>query len=407
MHDRYPADCLGKNANTCCSHCVTCGLRAQSARLQQLLRSRTESVVGEVLRSQPVPKVGLRVVRGEEGLIVRLTEPGCNPARCRRLQHFVSSLANKLPPMSLAERLEVLVRRLMQTCMLGPANLAAKQRQLKVLGWLSLWLLQRQARPVARLDQQLRLLSGLIHEPEKRMRSLWREHLFWFQVNYARRLLHLENRPGSLAYLQTFFWPDKSDYQRNFGRATSSRVLLSIHMGDFFGGFRLLAMSAEPGRQVISLRRDAMHNHGMQHFAADRVEHEVFYHDQQHATTIVGALRRGGHTLATLFDLKDDFGSTVIVNFFGHRARFVKGPVQLAIMGRCPIFPFVCFEWQGRNCIEMAPVIDTRLRSGESLHCATVRITQELVKRAEGWIRRCPSQWKYLPVLPTYFEAAR
>lgn len=380
------------------------GFHLQCSRLQQVLASRSESVIGDALKSMPVPVAALRIVRSESGLRLRVPENNFSRDQETDLMNYVNVFINNLPPVSLAERLEVAVRWQTQYCMTGAQALPVKQRRLRALGWLRLWLLRRQSGPAGLLRQQQLLLSCLFHEPERKIRSLWREHLFWFHFNYARRLMHLENRTGSVDYLKKFVWPDKADYRRVTQNNSASRVLLSIHMGDFFGAFRALSDLSGSGRQVISLRRDRNADHGMQHFSAERITHQVVYHDQQHAAAIVGALRRGHHTLATLFDLRDDFGSTVVVDFFGQPARFVKGPAQLAIMGRCQIFPFVCFEHQGRHCIEMAPVIDTRLREDECLHRASVRITQALVNLAEGWIRRWPAQWKYLPVLPAYFE---
>ncbi len=387
---------------------VDAELSMHCSDLQRLLDSRSESVVGGVLLSLPVPVTGLAIVRSEAGLVVHVAETVVCCELRTRLKNYVRHFADRLPQLSLEERLEVLTRRHMQRCMSGSQSLPAKHRQLMFLGWLRLWFLQRQNEPAARLRQQQAWLSCLLHEPEKRVRRLWREHLVWFHFNYARRLLHLENRSGGARYLETFVWPDKDDYLRAIHDNGASRVLLSIHMGDFFGAFRILSAVSDTGRRVISLRRDRDRDrgsdNGMQHFSADRVSHQVYYHDQQKPAAIVAALRSGRHTLATLFDLKDDFGNTVVVEFFGQRARFVKGPAQLAILGRSRIFPFVCFEHHGRPCIEMAPVIDTRLRPGESLHQGTKRITQTLVALAEMWIRRWPAQWKYLPLLPTYFE---
>ncbi len=386
---------------------IDADLHSLCSRFQKVIASRSEAVISEALRALPIPVKGLGIVRSEFGVTLRLSRIDVSREQCKWLFDYINILEDSLPAPSLPERLEVILRCSMQGCMSATMPLPVKRRKLSILASLMLWFMQRQALPAARLRQQQALLSCLLHEPQSNIRSIWHEHLVWFHFNYARRLIHLENRPQSASYLKAFFWREKTGYQRAIEKSSASRVLLSIHMGDFFGGFRALAMLSESGRQVISLRRDKAGNHGMQHFNAERIAHQVFYHGYQRPAAIVGALRRGHHTLATLFDLKEDFGSTVVVNFFGHRARFVKGPAQLAILGRCQIFPFVCFDQQGRHCIEMAPVIDTRLQQDESLHQGTVRITQALVSLAESWIRRWPAQWKYLPVLPAYFEAAR
>lgn len=371
----------------------------------EMLVSRSESVVADALKKLPVAIAGLRVVRGEPGLTALRSEGSVTQAQCTALAIYILNFKACLPDMSAAERFEVLSRRRAQQCMLGKSTLRTKRRWIRLFCRLLAGAQQWQCRTGEQLRSQQIVLSFLLHEPLVRIEKLWREHVFWFYFNYARRLLHLENRPESARYLESFHWPEQNDYYRVTNKSDASRVLLSIHMGDFFGAFRMVSALSTQGRQVISLRRDVPGNHGMQDFSADRVSHRVFFHRQHPSTAIVSALRGGRHTLATLFDLRGDFGSTVSVDFFGRSARFVKGPAQLAIMGRCPIFVFVCHEHRGRNCIEMAPVIDTRLQPGESLHQATVRITQVLVKLAENWIRRWPAQWKYLTALPGYFEA--
>jgi hypothetical protein len=377
-------------------------------KFEEILATRNESVAIDALRGLPIVEAGVAVVRSETGLKLKPLPVTCIRARkqCELLAEYVSRLVDRLPCLTLAERMEVLVSRMLQGCMTGKSKLRCKRKLLWVLAGIRLEFLQQQARSAALLTKQQLLLACLLHEPESRIRSLWHEHIFWFHFNYARRLIHLENGPESVSYLSSFIWPDKADYQRAIYNSAASRVLVSIHMGDFFGAFRALAALSDPGRQAISLRRDETPNHGMQNFSANRVTHQVLYRHQHQPAAIVSALRQGHHTLATLFDLRDDFGSTVVVNFFGQRARFVKGPAQLAILGRSPIFAFVCFERQGQNCIEMAPVIDTQVRPGETLQQATVRITQVLVALAENWITRWPAQWKYLGHLPAYFEVA-
>lgn len=369
-----------------------------------ILASRSESVVVEALLKLPPPLDCLRVLRTESGFKVKSVSVVSAVAQCHTLINYIVSFSASLPRMTLAERFDVMTQCQLQRCMNSGNSLRLKKRCHWLLARLRLWLLRWPTGQVQNLRKRQFLLACLLHEPESRIRQIWYEHTFWFHFNYAKRLLHLQNRPESSAYLKRFNWPDKDDYHRLTQSSSASRVLVTIHMGDFYGAFRVIASVSDSGRHVISLRREETSDHGMQHFSSDRIAHRVLYHQQQQAAGIVSALRRGNHTLATLFDLREDFGNTVVVNFLGQRARFVQGPAQLAILGRSHIFPFVCFESQGCNYIEMAPVIDTRLHTGESLQHATARITQSLVGLAEGWIRRYPAQWKYLTALPAYFE---
>jgi len=395
-----------RQARHACDHSgPAMGFELLCSVLENVLASRSELVSGEALRLRPIQPASLGILYSESGFKLRLLSAKYSRNDCETLISDIAAFVASLPPMTFAERIEVRARRWSERCMDSDRSLPAKRRRLRLLARIRLLMLQRQASPGRQLQYQQALLGYLLHEPNARVSAIWREHLFWFHFNFAKRLLHIENRSESDSYLRGFGWSDRGDYHRLIHKSQDSRVLASIHMGDFFGAFRVIAQLSDTGRGVISLRREITTNHGMQHFSAERISHSVFYHQQHEPAAIVSALRRGQHTLAILFDLRGDFGSTVVVNFFGHRARFVKGPAQLAILGRSNIIPFVSFESRGRNCIEMAPVIDTRIHPGESLEHATVRITQALVNLAEGWIRRWPEQWKYLPALPAYLEA--
>lgn len=396
-----------RQARAACSHCdfVTC-LKALRVIFENILISRSETVAAKVLAELPPPKMRIRVLRTESGLKLRMPNDMNAHEECELLINYIALFVERMPVLTLVEQMEVMTKKLMVRCMNGDVALPVKRRRLRLLTHVRLLMLQRQVITAQPLRRQQALIGHLLHEPQARMALIWRQHLFWFHFNFAKRLLHLEGRAESASYLQGICWPDRDDYRRLIKNSRDSRVLVSIHMGDFFGAFRAISRESAPGRHAISLRRDRTENDGMQHFSADRISHTVYYHQQHPPAGIVSALRQGSHTLAILFDLREDFGSTVTVSFFGQSARFVKGPALLAIMGRSNIYPFVCFESQGRNCIKMASMIDARVRSDESLHQATVRITQSLVNLAESWIRQWPAQWKYLTALPSYFDVA-
>ena len=133
---------------------------------------------------------------------------------------------------------------------------------------------------------------------------------------------------------------------------------------------------------------------------------QVLRHGVDSPIEAVAGLRRGDHSLGVLFDLRDDFGTTTEVMFFGCRAHLVKGPALLAIAGRAPIIPFVTWECAGIDVIAMEDLIDTRVLHGESMGAAVTRITQKLALLAERWIKRAPEQWKYLPSLPGYCHSS-
>tara|TARA_R100001143_G_C3337263_1_gene122509 strand:- start:124 stop:1134 length:1011 start_codon:yes stop_codon:yes gene_type:complete len=257
-----------------------------------------------------------------------------------------------------------------------------------------------------RVTRQLRrqIIGVLLSEPERRVARLLIQQQHMTAFFYCWRLAHYQTRNTDNAQLSRFVWPEESAYQRMIQENQESRVLVTIHMGDFVGAMKRIATHASPERSVITLKRED-DSPALQHqFKGGKGQHHVLLHGQYDPVEIVARLRQGNHTLNILFDLGDDFGETTEVNFFGYRARFVKGPALLAIMGKAPILPFCTFEQSGASYIEMQAEIDARPVHGERLDVACQRITQKLAKLAEAWIRRHPEQWKFLAELPRYLD---
>ena len=70
-----------------------------------------------------------------------------------------------------------------------------------------------------------------------------------------------------------------------------------------------------------------------------------------------------------------------------------------------PLVPFVTFERDGRDHIQMAPVIPAALQPGESLAEGVRRLTEMLALVMERWIRQAPGQWRFLPTAAMYLDA--
>lgn len=249
---------------------------------------------------------------------------------------------------------------------------------------------------------RVQALSYFMQEPQSVIVLILRQHRYFLHWNYTCRLRHLRQTESATRQSQEFFWPTRDSYLEMDRQCKDSRVLVTIHMGDFFGAFKCIAEALEESRPVISLRRegdaDAIKTLSQRHAGG----HQVFMHGKDNPLKIVKALRAGGQTLTVLFDLGHDFGETTDVLFFGHPARFVRGPAELAIAGKARIYPFVSFTEAGRDCIHMECAFLPELRSDETLQAAVRRVTQTLVTMAERWIRQHPSQWKYLDRLPAY-----
>lgn len=382
--------------------------------ITKILAMRCEEVSRLVRQLLPLPDMGVRLLRTELGLRAELLKTEYSQQEGETcLRHAIglhdlllgkaeSSCAEQIPRCTRAEQLIVLLQTLSTRCLESDDSLMRKRLLLKILVLLRLQMSVLLPFAKAQHRTQLTILSVLFHEPLRVARSLLQQYEFYFAYNYAKRLLHLRRMPERSAYLETFYWPDMDAYRQFIAGNATSRVLVTIHMGDFLGAFHRITGLASSDRRAISLRREQHEEENT--VVMENINLSVLRHGQNDPVAIVGALRQGNVTLATLFDLKAEFGATATVKFFDQRASFVKGPAQLAIMGRAPILPFVTWEENGVNHLEMESAIDTQPRTGESLHEATTRITQQLVTLAEKWIRRSPAQWKYLTSLPGYFS---
>lgn len=252
----------------------------------------------------------------------------------------------------------------------------------------------------ARRDHSAVLMIGLImHEPLARAGVLLRRHSLQAELLCQRQ-------HAAAMQVEPFLWPERPDYRRWLQRNPGSRVLVTLHMGDYRGAFACLAAEAEAGRRVLSLQREWQEDLSFQHQVDPRLCHKVLPGSAAAATAIVAALREGKTTLAILCDLGHRFGETEPVQLFGLPAQLVRGPALFAILGRAPLVPFVTFQCNGRDHIRMAPIIPGTLRAGESLAQGVQRLTSLLAAHVEEWVRLAPTQWRFLPHAAMYFSAS-
>lgn len=381
-------------------------MQALTIQIEQRLNSRMEPF--NLMLAARVRRAGLRVIRSEKGFSVH--------GSCAAASLALSALVNgeqhgdlqsdvalpSIAPPSLLEKAAIVLQG-------GSRALLERDMPWRLrcgLLWLVLSLQQSLANASAPFrqyrDASAAVLSFVFSEPCSSVQVMLRQHSYWRLRNYAHRLTHLYRRERSPALLARFDWPEREAYLRTAARGGESRVLVTIHMGDFIGAFRVMSAAVDPERAVISLQREGDRCAQQRLAAGPTSQHQVLVHGQDSPARIVSALRRGGQSLAILFDLGSDFGETTQVQFFGNNARFVRGPAELAILGRARLFPFVCYSEAGREVIDMAPAFLPVVHEGEQLQQAVARVTQTLVSLAETWIRRHPQQWKYLDVLPSY-----
>lgn len=379
------------------------GVRQVGRRLEQMMNKRADVVVIATLRSSDVPTGGVRITLNELGASVELTDR----RQHGQVAHYLEELCDRfeqLPPPSVWERLFIALRYGARLSVLSRAPLTWRRHALYGLVVVRDWVGANVPAHQHKQQALIVLLSVMLDEPAGTIRCLLRQHQFWLEYHYARRLIHLgQGRHGS-QLMATFRWPEREEYLALTRNSQQARVLVTIHMGDFFGAFKYIAAHADPLRAVTSLRRDEDGGELQDLLVNNPRGHRIARHGVDQPIEIVAALRRGNHTLTALFDLTESFGETVEVMFFGQPARFVKGPAQLAIMGRAWIVPFVTYEWRGGQYIEMASLIRAECLPGESLMVASTRVTQQLVRLAERWIRDHPGQWKYLDHMLGYFN---
>ena len=371
--------------------------------LEQMFARREPSVIRALLREYPWPAGTTRLLHTEVGLRIELSQQDFCAEASRRYLDFASALPRSLPRRTLAEAVYVFLQSMAANCLESTLAPGWQHWILRVLHGLRAPLKSRLPAAAAHREAVILGLSILLHEPHTALCRLLQQHDFYFEYNYAKRCEH-DAGAGSLPARRKFVWPDKEAYAALMRRHPGSRVLVTIHMGDFVGAFRCFAGQVESGRTVLSWQRESRSPAADAPGSALRLQ--VLRHGVDSPIEAVAGLRRGDHSLGVLFDLRDDFGTTTEVMFFGCRAHLVKGPALLAIAGRAPIIPFVTWECAGVDVIAMEDLIDTRVLHGESMGAAVTRITQKLALLAERWIKRAPEQWKYLPSLPGYCHSS-
>lgn len=340
---------------------------------------------------------GVVFVNSETGLRAELRQSRLTRACCERLLTAVAECVQHPLRRTLCERLHAWLQSFSIQLMQDHRALLPSRLMLKLLHSLK-YPLRRHLPHAHRRDEASALVIGLVlREPRSRVLVLLRE-----QSRQAEQIFQRQRMAPHIA--ESFQWPEREDYRTWLRHNPGSRVLVTMHMGNYPGAFRCLAAEVETGRRVISLQREQQQDLMALHHVDSRLHHAVLPRTATSATAVVAALRGGRTTLAILADLGDRFGDAETVPFFGFPARLVRGPALLAILGRAPLVPFVAFEQDGSDHIRMAPVISAELEQGESLAQGVRRLTCLLAIQMESWIRMAPAQWRFLPAAGMFFN---
>lgn len=322
-----------------------------------------------------------------------------------RMTELKSDNRDKIPQVTLAEALAVSMRCWQGRVASGHLGLSIKKNLIRALGLIEFFLLKHV--PLVRVisTRDVVAIGIVLQEPDKTVLRLLRDHTFYARYSFAKQRRRLvANRRCHHDKNEEFLWRTKSDYKQLVSSENSSRIVTTIHMGDVLGAFNEISRQAPAGRRAISLRRNKGRVDNTPLELAATINHRNIRHGSKGQLDMVCGLRQGSTSLVILFDLNADFGETVEVEFFGRKAHFVKGPAQLAILGRAQILPFVTYEDGGRDVIEMEALIHPNVMPGETLSDAVTRITQILVSHAERWIKHRPAQWRYLDSIFSFID---
>lgn len=253
-------------------------------------------------------------------------------------------------------------------------------------------------------------LSVLLHEPCRVVRRLVQQHQrYHAQLEYRRH--HRLAKSVLQDYANTFFCPQQDAYHRLVAEDSRARILAAFHFGDFVYGMNCLVsrISHRGETRVLTLERGTQaswHNIRVafgEH--APNAGSEMLRH-RTSTSNMSGFLRKPGNTLVLFSDLPAGCGAVSKVHFLSRPAWFPRGPATLAVFNRVPLVPVICVKHSTHNVIYVGTQIEPAGYSGIPKNDHIAHITQLLVNVLERFFIRYPEQWRYLSLLPQYFDSS-
>ena len=229
-----------------------------------------------------------------------------------------------------------------------------------------------------------------------------------FLAEVERRRTTLQSRSRLRRHLGKWRCESLSSYQELLASDPRSRIIATFHFGDFVFGMNYL-LRHEPvqrGRIVLTQRvSDRAYFSNMQRAFSDRVTtpEQQWLTDGLSAARLGERLRNESITLVTFCDLPPQFGAGTRVEFLGRRAQFPRGAASLALRYQVPILPAICCYRRGVHHIVLAQQIEPHVRNEENRSACITRLTQQLIRQLESFVRVYPWQWRFLGSLPSYF----
>jgi KDO2-lipid IV(A) lauroyltransferase len=104
---------------------------------------------------------------------------------------------------------------------------------------------------------------------------------------------------------------------------------------------------------------------------------------------------RAGRAVAMLLDQNVQAGDGIFVEFFGRPAATTTVAAALALKTGCALVPtWTELRDDGRYLLRYEPALAVNPDGDREAEVA--RITQEIARRTEQWIRRNPTQWLWM-----------
>jgi lauroyl/myristoyl acyltransferase len=208
----------------------------------------------------------------------------------------------------------------------------------------------------------------------------------------------------SLQKAELFQMKDEELLQNFASYHNGGIVLLTIHLGDYLHMLLRLVRDMKP-RNIVTIRRHWTVEDKIRFGKAEHFGHKIIplINDAQSARTIVKELRKGALAIL-LFDLPERWGSSAPVRIFSQDFSWVKGPIELALLGKASLIPVFTFQQNEQWYCDLHAV-----RSYEAVghfdqdYCRSE--LQQCAEIAQYYIRNNVTQWENWHLVPEMFAA--
>ena len=245
---------------------MTVELHNRTKILEDILNSRAELTVISLLstvnhrqhdrQGQDHRQEAIRIIRSETGFkVLPRTSDASVTEEIERLITQLEAEIDRLP-VSMYERLLTGLQTLSRQLLFAQISPVVADACLRMISPIYGWALSKHKSLREIHQARLSLYSFLFAEPESYISSLFVRHYFYKYSFYVRRISYLAN--SGLVYKADaeFDWEQRDSYVSCARLQAESRVLMTIHMGDFMGAFRYIAAQITSDRPVMSLRRE-------------------------------------------------------------------------------------------------------------------------------------------------------